>query len=154
MSYIPPASLLRGLSVATAQLFGMPCAGAHYATRQVRSNRLDDDALCVFCRRRATNAHHVPPVGMGRRNATFTLHGYRLRPALIALCGSGTTGCHGDCHSGRMKIEWVWDSDEFARAWWSGDLLKEFGPASRMLYEFGHWKLTKEGTGTVVRLNG
>ena len=151
-AYVPPAELLRGLSVSTAQMFGMPNAGAHYAGRGVRTNRLDDEALCAFCRRPATNAHHVPAVGMGARNATFTLHGYELRPALIALCGSGTTGCHGDCHSGRMRIDWVWDSGEFMRDWWEGRLLREFGPASPMLYEFGHWEIRKDGVGRVLRL--
>ena len=151
-AYVPPAGLLRGLSVSTAQKFGMPNAGARYAGRGVRTNRLDDEALCAFCRKPATNAHHVPAVGMGARNATFSLHGYELRPALIALCGSGTTGCHGDCHSGRMRIDWVWDSDEFMRDWWEGRLLREFGPASPMLYEFGHWELFKDGVGRVIRL--
>lgn len=150
--YIPPASLLRGLSVSTAQKFGMPNAGAHYEGRGVRSNRLDEGARCAFCRRPATNAHHVPAVGMGARNAVFELCGFKLRPALIALCGSGTTGCHGDCHSGRMRIDWVWDSGEFMRDWWEGRLLREFGPASPMLYEFGHWELFKDGVGRVIRL--
>lgn len=152
MAYTPPASLLRGLSVATAQKFGMPNAGAHYEGRGVRTNRLDDGARCAFCRRPATNAHHVPAVGMGARNATFELHGYQLRPALIALCGSGTTGCHGDCHNGLMRIDWKWDSDEYAQAWWRGDLLREFGPASPMFYEFGHWELTRMGVKTVMRI--
>lgn len=150
--YIPPASLLRGLSVSTAQKFGMPNAGAHYEGRGVRSNRLDEDARCAFCRRPATNAHHVPAVGMGARNAKFSLHGYALRPALIALCGSGTTGCHGECHSGRMRIEWVWDREKYARDWWSGDLLREFGPGSPMLYDYGHWELWRDGAGKVLRL--
>lgn len=148
MSYVPPASLLRGLSVDTAQKFGMPNAGAHYAGRGVRTNRLDEEALCAYCRRPATNAHHVPSVGMGARNATFRLHGYELRPALIALCGSGTTGCHG----GLMRIDWVWDSDEYARAWWSGELLREYGAASAMLYEFGGWEIARLGIGKVRRI--
>lgn len=147
--YIPPASLLRGLSVSTAQKFGMPNAGAHYEGRGVRSNRLDEGARCAFCRRPATNAHHVPAVGMGARNASFPLHGYELRPALIALCGSGTTGCHGECHSGVMRVEWVWDANEYAEAWWTGELLRELGPASPFLYDYGHWRL--ERSGQIVR---
>ena len=152
MSYVPPASLLRGLSVDAAQKFGMPSIGAHYEGRGVRTNRLDEGARGAFCRRPATNAHHVPNVGMGGRNKGFALHGYELRPALIALCGSGTTGCHGECHSGLMRIEWVWDSDEYAEAWWSGELLREYGAASPMLYEFGGWEIARLGIGTVRRI--
>lgn len=152
MSYVPPVTLLRGLPVDTAQKFGMPSIGAHYEGRGVRTNRLDDGARCAFCRRPATNAHHVPAVGMGSRNATFTLHGFKLRPALIALCGSGTTGCHGACHNGGMRIDWVWDEDEYAMDWWSGDLLREYGAASPMLYEYGHWEIWKHGAGIVQRI--
>lgn len=149
--YVPPASLLRGLSVATASKFGMPCVGAHYEGSGVRTNRLDDGARCTFCRMPATNSHHVPAVGMGAGNATFTLHGYRLRPALIALCGSGTTGCHGECHSGLMRIEWRWDSDEYAEAWWMGDLLREYGPANPLLFGYGEWVIERPGK-TVRRI--
>ena len=152
-AYVPPASLLRGLSVSTAQKFGMPNAGAHYEGRGVRTNRLDEDARCAFCRRPATNAHHVPAVGMGARNARFALYGYELRPALIALCGSGTTGCHGECHSGIMRVEWVWDSDEYSEAWWRGDLLRELGPGSPLLYDYGHWQLERPGQ-IVRRIRG
>lgn len=152
MSYVPPASLLRGLSVSTAQKFGMPNIGAHYIGGGVRSTRLDEDALCAFCRRPAANAHHVPNVGMGGRNKGFTLHGHWLRPALIALCGSGTTGCHGECHGGLMRIEWAWDSDEYAEAWWSGELLYRYGPANPKLYELGGWEITRLGIGTVKRI--
>lgn len=137
--YVPPMSLLRGLSVREASCFGMPNLGAHYEGRSVRSNRLDDDARCAVCGRPATNAHHVPPVGMGARNAKFELHGHVLRPALIALCGSGTTGCHGEVHSGRILVEWEWCAEEYEVAWWQGLLLEMFGPASPRLYEFGRW---------------
>lgn len=148
--YTPPASLLRGLSVKTARMFGMPCIGATYESSHVRSNRLEGGALCAFCRARATNAHHVPHLGMGARNASFTLRGHKLRPALIALCGSGTTGCHGACHSGLMGIEWVWDSPDVEKEWWDGKLLDAFGPASPELFEFGCWVISRDG-GSVVR---
>lgn len=146
MSYVPPMKLLRGLSVEAASKFGMPNVGAHYEGRGVRSNRLDDGALCAFCRARATNAHHVPSVGMGSRNAKFQLHHWTLKPALIALCGSGTTGCHGDCHSGLMRIEWEWDDDETAEAWWTGELMRDVKPGSPELFEYGCWVMTRYGT--------
>lgn len=144
-AFVPPASLLRGLSVETAQKLGMPNVGAHYAGKGVRTNRLDHGAACAFCGREAANSHHEPNVGMGARNAFFELHGFELKPALIALCGSGTAGCHGDRHNGRLRIRWEWDSDECAEAWWNGDMLREFGPASPMLYGFGEWVFEKEG---------
>lgn len=138
--YVPDSHLLHGLSVASAQCFGMPHAMAHYSGKGVRTNRLDDDAVCAVCGRMATNSHHVPAVGMGGRNASFTLHGHALRPALIALCGSGTTGCHGLMHSGRLKAEWVWHDDEAAERWWSGDILRGCTPHASALYIWGEWR--------------
>lgn len=145
MSYVPPASLLRGLSVESATCFGMPCVGASYTGPGVRGTRLEDGARCAFCGRPATNAHHVPPVGMGGRNARFTLHGHRLRPALVAVCGSGTTGCHGLVHQRRLAIRWLWDDDRCAEAWWGGELLERFGAGSERLFDFGHWELSGRG---------
>lgn len=138
--YIPDSYLLHGLSVASAQCFGMPHVMAHYSGKGVRTNRLNDDAMCAVCGMMATNSHHVPAVGMGGRNAMFTLHGHVLRPALIALCGSGTTGCHGLMHSGRLKAEWSWDDDRNAEAWWSGELLGRFEPHDSGLYLLGEWR--------------
>ena len=140
MSYIPDSSILRGLSVQSAQCFGMPHIGAYYAGKGVRTNRLEKFAECPVCGRPATNSHHVPAVGMSGRNASFTLAGHVLKPALIALCGSGTTGCHGLMHAGKMRVEWIWDSDELTEAWWSGEMLKKIEPHSEDLYKFGCWK--------------
>lgn len=139
--YVPDHSLLRGLPLRAAEKFGKPCVGAHYAGRGVRANRLDADARCAVCGATATNSHHEPPVGMGGRNARFTLHGTELRPALIALCGSGTTGCHGMVHGGLLRIEWEWDDDRHAAAWWRGDLLG-MGDG---LYEMGAWAVYGRG---------
>lgn len=143
--YVPDSSILRGLSVASAQCFGMPHVNTHYDGKGVRTNRLDCDAECAVCGMMATNSHHVPAVGMGGRNATFTLNGHVLRPALIALCGSGTTGCHGLMHSGRLRMEWAWDDDEAAEAWWSGELLGEYQPHDPGLYRLGRWLIVGGG---------
>lgn len=140
--YVPDSKTLRGLSVSSAQCFGMPHANAHYSGKGVRTNHLSCDAMCSVCGMMATNSHHVPPVGMGGRNATFTLHGHVLRPALIALCGSGTTGCHGMIHSGLLRVEWSWDDDAYAEAWWSGELLEELEPHDQRLYGLGKWVFT------------
>ena len=53
---------------------------------------------CIVCGRYGTNRHHEPPKGLGGERAW---HG-----SLLALCGSGTTGCHGLRHAGRLKLEW------------------------------------------------
>lgn len=42
---------------------------------------------CVVCGRPAATGHHVLPRGRG---------GDDVAENLVALCGSGTTGCHGD----------------------------------------------------------
>lgn len=152
MSYVPPASLLRGLSVDAAQKFGMPSIGAHYEGRGVRTNRLDEGARCAFCRRPATNAHHVPNVGMGGRNKGFALHGYELRPALIALCGSGTTGCHNQFHGGAgLRAEWRWRSKVYEEAWWTGQLLEVYEPHHPGLFEYGYWAITDEHGNEMIR---
>ena len=76
-----------------------------------------------------------------------------LLPALIDLCGSGTTGCHGAFHSRLMVPEWRWDDDESARAWWSGELLAHGYPTnSPRLYELGRWVFAGPGGEAEVRL--
>ena len=59
---------------------------------------------CIVCGRwrgYATlkgGAHHMPPKGSGGEAAW---HGN-----LLALCGTGTTGCHGLWHAKKLKLEW------------------------------------------------
>ena len=137
MSYRPPDTVTRGWPYPAVECYGKPHVGCSYGGRSVNSHRLVDDATCAVCGRMATNAHHWPPKGTC---PTFRHRGKELRPALIALCGSGTTGCHGDWHKGRYKALWRWDSDEYAEAWWEGTLLDELGAHSRALYLFGCWE--------------
>lgn len=117
--------------------YGLPHIDCYYRNDSVNSNRLVAGATCVCCGRFATNAHHYPPKGTApvrHRN------GFTLRPALFAVCGSGTTGCHDGWHGGaRYTAEWKWDSDELAEAWESGELLEEYGEHSNMLYNHGCW---------------
>ena len=148
MTYSPPAELLDGLTYDKASRFGMPHINAWYATKSVNSHKFDRDAYCLKCGRPVTNAHHEPFRGMGGGTSTFTLHGVEMRPALIALCGSGATGCHGDRHKGLWVPEWVWDSDENAEMWWTGQLFKMgLKPHDPILYAFGCWKITNKQTG-------
>jgi len=138
MSYQPSASLLHGFAYQAAECYGKPHFLCRYAGKAVNSHELFEDATCMCCGRRATNAHHWPPRG---KSPLFTLHGKTLKPALFAVCGSGTTGCHDGWHGGaRFKALWKWDSERFAREWWEGSMMEELGPHSQALYGFGCWE--------------
>ena len=150
MARLLPARLLGGVPLQVAECYGKPHIGCRYEvaefpdTRQgravaVNSHRLDEGALCACCGRPATNAHHWPPK---RNSPTFHLNGHCLRPALFAVCGSGTTGCHNGWHAGaRYRAIWKWDADEYFTAWWFDDLVGETGAHSNELYLYGCWEL-------------
>lgn len=147
--YVPPRHMLRGLSVQRAELFGKPGWMARYEGASATSHRACEGAVCVCCGRPASNVHHVSPLGRGR---SFTLDSqvgsWDLKPALFAVCGTGTTGCHNGFHGGaRYKAEWVWDTDRDAEEWWSGRLLLTVGPHSPLLYLYGGWRITDAATG-------
>lgn len=142
---IPNRSVLGGLPYNVAKSFGMPHIGCEYRGSGVNTLRIEEGARCAICGRRATNAHHEPPKGMGGRNSSFTLRTSRglftLKPAGFALCGSGTTGCHYDRHRGLWLPEWFWDNSLVKESWWSGYLLSRgIKPHSPELYEYGCWK--------------
>lgn len=122
-----------GLSKDKLLLYGLPHINAHYFKK---SYEREEDWCCV-CGRPATNCHHVVP----RRNGERIIRGlYTLRSPLIVVCGSGTCGCHGDIHDGRLKVTWEWDEEEWERQWVSGKLLREHGPHSPELYWYGQWR--------------
>ena len=156
MTFVPESWQLRGLSYEAAGKFGMPHLGAHYRCDSPHANVLDCDMQpCAVCGRPAANSHHEPPIGMGGRNAVFTLSTERgaffLKPALIAVCGSGTSGCHHEFHGGaRYSIRWAWHSDAAAERWWSGwYLTRGYVPHDPRLYRHGHWEITDKQTGRV-----
>ena len=71
---------------------------------------------------------------------------FLLKPALIALCGSGTTGCHGDVHAGRVKLRWEWADDDTAERWFTGDLLAHgYEPHDEHFLDMGRWAVTACG---------
>ena len=148
MSFVPSSAQLCGLSLQVAELYGKPHIHAHYAGKGVRTHRMDDGATCAVCRRMATNVHHVPPVSKGLFTLRTPRGEWELRPALFALCGSGTTGCHNLFHGGaRYQPEWVWFLD-YQEAWWSGDLLKTYEPHDPGLFAYGRWVIHDRNTGT------
>lgn len=126
--------------------YGMPHIHAFYSGKGVNTHRLEDTALCAVCGRRATNAHHCPPKGSV---GTIWLNGHVLRPALIAVCGSGTTGCHDGFHGGAwLSCRWEWDSKESMESWWAGELLQEYCPHDLRLYGLGRHVLSDKRSGT------
>ena len=141
------AADLKGTSYQAARLYGMPHVSARYFGEGVNRYRHDDDAVCPVCGRRAYNAHHEPPKSKGHVFALRTEWGsFCLRPALIALCGSGTTGCHGLRHSGRLSIDWVWDDPADEEGWVNGFLLSHgFVPHDPRLYGLGRWVFALDG---------
>lgn len=137
--YVPERNKLQGLSLEVAECYGKPHIGAWYVAKNdnINSYRFDHSASCPICGKPVTNAHHCPP----KRKGLLFLNGHTLKPSLIALCGSGTTGCHGMLHNGKIKINWKWFNDEYARMWWDGELLEKYEPHSEELYQFGEWEI-------------
>lgn len=146
MSFVPDARQLKGLSYPVASLYGMPHLGCEYLADDVNRYRALPESRCAVCGRPHPNAHHEPPRGKGRNFLLSTPMGqFVLKPALIALCGSGTTGCHGDRHGGRLKIRWEWDSDEYAEQWWDGTWLSKYEPHSPRLFDLGRYVFERDG---------
>lgn len=65
---------------------------------------------CVVCGRYGTNTHHFPPIGTGKRK--------HWKGALISLCGSGVTGCHGLWHAKKLELRYNADSGCYE---WKGE---------------------------------
>jgi hypothetical protein len=126
-----------GLSNTWGHLFGLPHIGAEYTDYGSGAYRLLDGERCVACQRQATNVHHVVPKSVAK---VAFIGDAMLRSPLFALCGSGTTGCHGGFHGGaRYKARWEWDSPEYEERWWDGLLLDRLGPHSDELFGYGEY---------------
>ena len=146
------AKRLHGFTVEDAQAYGMPHVGAHYTADDVNRYERDDDA-CFICGKPATNTHHHPSKG---RATSFTLETPKGRfvskPALFAVCGSGTTGCHGLIHAGKVKLKWEWDRPEYQEAWFAGELQSHGAfENSPELYRYGRWKVGDGTTWAEIR---
>ena len=143
MAFVPAREQLSGLSYQVASLYGMPHLGCRYEGGGVDATALEDGARCAVCGKagRPMNCHHEPPRGRGGTFLLCTPMGrFVLRPALIALCGSGTTGCHGDRHNRLFSVRWEWDSDEWAGRWWGGWFLSHgYRPHDPRLFGYGRY---------------
>lgn len=152
---MPSMDQFRGLSLDRAECYGKPHVGAYYASSNVNSNRLHHGAMCAVCGKPATNSHHHPPKGTA---STFKLEypdgSYQvLRPSLLAVCGSGTTGCHGLIHQRKVRIRWEWDDLAYQEQYWQGLIGSK--PHDPILYRFGHWVIEIDTPfGTEVRTVG
>lgn len=137
--FVPDSSLLQGMSYEQASCMGMPHLGAVYIGSGDKY-KLTEGIHCVNCRiHLATNCHHEPQKGIGGRKQLI-LYGQVLRPALIALCGSGTTGCHGLRHSGKLHLQWKWDCDDYEEAFWNGTFFMDmFKPHDPRFFDYGKW---------------
>lgn len=149
---IVPRELLQSYPYDVAKCFGMPNFGAEYVGSQGRYRRTGE--YCAVCGRQATNCHHVV-----RRGRTFRLRRadgmvVALRSPLMLLCGSGVTGCHGKAHSGDLRIEWVWKSEEDERRWWDGELLMDYAPYDQRLYRFGFWLIDDTESHLIKEIRG
>lgn len=127
--------VLGGYSREKAECFGKPHVGARYVG--ARYERTQD--YCAVCGSPATNCHHIVSRGNTLRMRLADGSLKVLRPSMIVLCGSGVTGCHGKAHDRSLRIEWIWDKDEFAERWWNGQLLMELRPHDPRLYAYGFW---------------
>ena len=67
---------------------------------------------CVWCGKPASNLHHEPPKGLG---------GTKSHRAVISLCGSGTTGCHGLRHAGRVEFGYDAEAGRWYGRWSGGE---------------------------------
>lgn len=132
---IIPRILLGGLSVERADLYGKPHIGAW--SKGLRYGRSQE--WCPICGAPATNCHHIA----GRGGLTVTVSGkpVRLLSPLMAVCGSGTTGCHGRIHERRVIVSWVWEDPAMQLAWFQGRLLEELRPHDPRLYAYGWWAI-------------
>lgn len=143
------AGQLRGMAKDRAELYGKPHLRARY-TRGGSYEALQQ--RCAVCGRRAGSCHHVARRSWGRSFRLVTPNGtWDLRSPLFALCGSGTTGCHGGFHDGGLRAEWSWRSSVYEEAWWSGELLREYGPHHPGLYEYGYWLITDRYGNEMIR---
>ena len=150
--FTPTMEALRGFSLEHAELYGKPHLGAHYTRFDAKSHTLDEGACCAICGKPATNVHHIAHLKWGRCFPLRTPWGtHVLLPSLMAVCGSGTTGCHGAIHDGRISVRWVWSDDLAAQGWWEGELLRAFEAHSSVLFDYGYYLVERDGKTQEIR---
>lgn len=127
---------------------GLPHVGARYTGGFDRRGRLRYERTaeaCPLCdSARATEVHHIDPVGAGGYQTPLVkrtpLGTWPLYTALSAACPV----CHRAIHERRLGLVWLWDDAECKAQWDSGELLRAFGPHSPELLGLGRWE-TSDG---------
>ena len=147
----PTREQLGGLSYETASLYGMPHIGCKYLRDDINATAWEDRYVrrCAVCGKvnGQHSRHHEPPKGKGSFVLKTPMGKFVLKPALIDLCGSGTTGCHGKRHNRELAIRWEWDSEEYEEQWWSGYFLSRqlHEPHGKWLYWYGRYVFSVDG---------
>ena len=147
---------LHGFPYDTAKLYGMPNIGCRYYREDADGGQWTGQYReCACCGKVGGihSKHHEPPKGRGRSFLLRTKMGsFVLLPALIDLCGTGTTGCHGDRHNGKLKIRWEWDDEEYEAKWWDGTFLSQGKqPNGKWLFGYGRYVFSRCGHEWEVR---
>lgn len=136
-----------------ADLMGKPSIGAHYEREDYRSHKLDDDARCVICGRRATDAHHVVPRSTVRGYTVDTPLGmFVCLSPLFALCRE----CHHDIHMrARYQIRWEWKAEQYRQEWENGHTLAHIcRPGNSFLFQEGCYIVKDAKTGKEFEVRG
>ena len=130
------------MRVPEPRFHGLPHVGARYvggwANKRLAYVRTAD--ACPVCdMARASEAHHIDPVGMGGRQSPkmfeTRMGAFVVYTPLVAVCPS----CHRMLHDGRLSLAWLWDDEECARLWAEGWFLARYAPHDPALEEFGCW---------------
>lgn len=122
---------------------GLPHIGAHYVEgwHRGRRNYVRDVDACPICdQARATDVHHLDPIGMGGKQMPVNLvtawGTFPLYTPLIACCRA----CRRRFHLYEIQPEWYWDDEESAERWHDGWFLSHgFVDHDEMLNECGGW---------------
>lgn len=148
--------------------YGLPHLGAKYINGWARKRRNVKRIaeVCVVCdSARATQVHHVDPIGAGGRQSSEVIlvdvnfcAEYDGQPTLLktpmgrftvftplfAVCGMGNaSGCHGKLH-GDYEAVWVWNDLESKELWFKGWFLSHgYEVHDERLFEYGFWRILK-----------
>ena len=152
-------------------LMGLPHVGAEYTKgrRNGRRNYERTSDVCAVCdSARSASTHHIVAVGTGGRQSSRTnevdwafcgaydeafgcepstdLTEFEVLTPLIAVCGDGSSGCHGMFESHDLSVEWVWDDADCFILWESGWFLSHgYEPHDERLFEFGCYRILRGG---------
>lgn len=166
------------ITITGTDLYGLPHLGAEYVTgwsHGRRNYRRIAEVCCLCDRQRSTNTHHVVGFGLGghQDNTVIVVDtkfceeydrvpylldtkigSFVLYTPLFAVCGSGTTGCHGKLEDGVGDhiVEWVWYDEVCKELWEKGWMLSHgYAPHDERLFEFGYYRI-KDPDGNIVQV--